>query len=57
MIRVLLDTNVILDALLDREPWAADAKRIWAAHLEKQLAAHVTATSLAETQPGGAELH
>ena len=48
MIPVLLDTNVILDALLDREPWATDAKKIWAAHLEGQLAAHVTATSLTD---------
>ena len=48
MIRILLDTNVILDALLDRQPWAAEAKTIWAAHLEGQLAAHVTATSLTD---------
>ena len=48
MIRILLDTNVILDALLDRQPWAAEAKTIWAAHLEGQLAAHVTTTSLTD---------
>ena len=48
MNRVLLDTNVILDALLERQPWAADARLIWAAHLEGRLAAHVTATSLTD---------
>ena len=29
MKRVLLDTNVVLDALLDRQPWSADAIQIW----------------------------
>jgi predicted nucleic acid-binding protein len=46
--RVLLDTNVILDALLDREPWVTEARAIWAAHLQFQVAAHVTATSLTD---------
>lgn len=27
--RILLDTNVVLDVLLDREPWVTDAARIW----------------------------
>ncbi len=48
MIRTLLDTNVILDALLDRQPWSTDAKSLWQAHLNSQFAAHVTATSLTD---------
>ena len=39
MTRVLLDTNVVLDALLDREPWVAQAKTIWGAHLDYRIAA------------------
>lgn len=48
MIRALLDTNVILDALFDRQPWSADSKALWQAHLNHQFAAHVTATSLTD---------
>jgi hypothetical protein len=33
MIRVLLDTNVLLDALLDREPWVAETRSLREAHL------------------------
>lgn len=29
--RVLLDTNIILDVLLDRQPWSVDASAIWEA--------------------------
>ena len=48
MTHALLDTNVVLDALLDRQPWSADAKALWQAHLNNQLAAHITATSLTD---------
>jgi predicted nucleic acid-binding protein len=48
MTRALFDTNVILDVLLDRHPWSADAKVLWQAHLNNQFAAHVTATSLTD---------
>ncbi|MCY2995883.1 MAG: PIN domain-containing protein [Planctomycetota bacterium] len=48
MIRVLLDTNIVLDALLDRAPWNADARAIWEAQLGGRLAAHVTASSLTD---------
>ena len=27
MMRILLDTNVVLDVLLNREPWVAEAER------------------------------
>jgi len=29
--RVMLDTNVVLDHLIDREPWGDDATAIWQA--------------------------
>jgi predicted nucleic acid-binding protein len=48
MTRVLLDTNVVLDALLERDPWVAQAVTIWGAHLDKRIAAHITATSLTD---------
>jgi predicted nucleic acid-binding protein len=48
MTRALFDTNVILDVLLNRHPWSADAKALWQAHMNNQLAAHVTATSLTD---------
>ncbi len=31
MRRLLLDVNVVLDVLLDREPWSASAAALWAA--------------------------
>ena len=48
MIRVLLYTNVVLDVLLDGEPWNVQAKAIWQAHLQNQIAAHMTATSVTD---------
>jgi predicted nucleic acid-binding protein len=46
MRRVLLDTNVILDVLLDREPFVADAAAIWQAVQEQAIQGYVTATTL-----------
>lgn len=48
MIRVLLDTNVVLDVLLDRSPWNVQANAIWQAHLQNQIAAHMTATAVTD---------
>lgn len=48
MIHALLDTNVVIDALLERPPWSSDAKPLWQAHREKQLVAYVTATTLTD---------
>ncbi|MCY3722093.1 MAG: PIN domain-containing protein [Candidatus Poribacteria bacterium] len=48
MIHVLLDTNVILDVLLDRTPWSTDAVVLWQAKLDGQFTAYVTATSLTD---------
>ena len=46
MRRVLPDTNVILDVLLEREPFVADAAKIWQAVIEKTVQGYVTATTL-----------
>ena len=48
MIHALLDTNVVLDALLDRTPWNIQANAIWQAQLDKQFTAYVTATTLTD---------
>ncbi len=48
MIHALLDTNVILDVLLDRTPWSTDAVTLWQAKLDGQFGACVTATSITD---------
>ncbi len=48
MIHALLDTNVILDALLERLPWSTEATTIWQAKLDRQFTAYVTATSVTD---------
>jgi predicted nucleic acid-binding protein len=45
--RVLLDTNVVLDALLGREPWKDDADAILQASRESKFSAYVTSLSVA----------
>ncbi|MFO0734159.1 MAG: PIN domain-containing protein [Nitrospiraceae bacterium] len=41
--RVLLDTDVVLDFLLARQPFDAAARAIWQAHEQGQCMAHVSA--------------
>ena len=48
MMRVLLDTNVVLDYLLNRMPWADHAQVIWQAHEAGRLNAHIAATTLTD---------
>lgn len=43
MMLVLLDTDVILDLFLDREPFADAAAILWRAHETEQLTAYVSA--------------
>lgn len=45
---VLLDTNIILDFLLDREPFAGDAEQIIALSEKNQIQAYVTANSITD---------
>jgi predicted nucleic acid-binding protein len=46
--RVLLDTNVVLDVLLQREPWQAEAAMLWQAVDAGQLTAYLTASTLTD---------
>lgn len=46
--RVLLDTNVVLDVLLQRGEWLAEAERIWRATAAGELVALVTASALTD---------
>ena len=39
MIRALLDTNIIFDALFAREPFGEQAAAIWKAHEDERLRA------------------
>ena len=48
MRQVLLDTNVLLDALLAREPWAKQALAICAANDDGRITAYVTASSITD---------
>jgi predicted nucleic acid-binding protein len=45
---VLLDTNVVLDVLLNREPWVNDSAAAWRASDEGRIVGHITATSLTD---------
>ena len=46
--RVLVDTNVILDALLEREPFVADARALLEAIRLERVTGYVTATTLTD---------
>lgn len=43
---ILLDINVVLDVLLNRAPWVADASAVWDAHRDGRISAHLAAFSL-----------
>ncbi len=47
-VRVLVDTNVVLDLLLAREPWATEAKPIWDARDAGRLEAYLPASVLTD---------
>ncbi|SRR6266404_5579525 len=46
MKKVLLDISVVLDLVLNRAPWAADASAIWDAHVNGQIQVFLAAFSL-----------
>lgn len=46
--RVLLDTNIVLDALLEREPFFRDAKSLLQRIEDKQIEGYITATTLTD---------
>jgi predicted nucleic acid-binding protein len=46
--RVLFDTNVVLDVLLKREPWVTEAAAIWQANDEGRITGHILASALTD---------
>jgi predicted nucleic acid-binding protein len=46
--KVLIDTNVVLDFLLEREPFKKDAEELFAAIDSGQIISYVTATTLTD---------
>lgn len=46
--KILLDTNVVVDLLLLREPWAAEAKEIWRAAADGRLDCYVSASAMTD---------
>jgi predicted nucleic acid-binding protein len=47
-VRILLDTDIVLDVLLAREPRLADARLLWQANDEGRLNAYLTATTVTD---------
>jgi predicted nucleic acid-binding protein len=46
LIRVLADTDVLLDVLLARQPWLPESAALWQAHEDGQINANITATTI-----------
>jgi hypothetical protein len=42
--KVLLDLNVVLDVILNRQPWVAEARQVWNAHHAGEVEAYLAAT-------------
>ena len=47
-LRVLLDTNVVLDVLLKRDPWLTDSQAVWQAADDQQLTAYLPASAVTD---------
>ncbi|HYP41866.1 MAG TPA: PIN domain-containing protein [Chloroflexia bacterium] len=46
--RILLDTNIVLDVLLEREPFVEVAKQVWQAVDNAQIAGYITASTITD---------
>jgi len=46
MTRFLIDTNIILDVLFDRQPFVEDAVKLWQLVEEERVIGYLTATTL-----------
>lgn len=46
--KVLLDTNVVLDVLLEREPFLADSKAVWQACDDGRIQGYVLASAVTD---------
>ncbi len=43
---VLIDLNIVLDVILQRQPWLTEAAAVWNAHHNGQIRGYLVATSL-----------
>ena len=46
--RILVDTNVILDVLLNRDPWVAQSSAVWQANDEGRIVGCIMACAVAD---------
>jgi len=46
--KLLIDTNIILDAMMNREPWAKAAEKIMLASAEEKIEGCITASSFTD---------
>lgn len=46
--KLLFDTNIVLDVLLYREPWVHSAQKLWAANDQNLLNGYLTATTMTD---------
>lgn len=47
-VRALVDTNVVIDWLNDRQPWASEAQTLWESFAEGKIALYVPASALTD---------
>jgi len=47
-VRVMLDTNIVLDVLLERSPFVEDAKKVWQSIEEGQLTGYLAASTVTD---------
>lgn len=48
MMRVLFDTNILLDVLLQRAPWLNDSDAVWQAHEDGRITGYIAASTLTD---------
>lgn len=46
--KILLDTNIVLDVLLERAEWLAEAEILWEASSDGRLSSYMTASSVTD---------
>ena len=46
--RVLFDTNVVLDVLLNRDPWVAQSRAVWQANDEGHIVGYIAACAIGD---------
>lgn len=45
---VLIDANIVLDVLLNREPWVTDAAQLWRLCDERSVTGYISASSFTD---------